>query len=45
VFTDRTGWDVDLLAVMLQAVWVVVMILVSRGIFSFAIRKLTVHGG
>jgi ABC-2 type transport system permease protein len=45
VFTDRTGWEVDLMAVGLQAIWVVVMIFVSRGIFAFAIRKLTVHGG
>jgi ABC-2 type transport system permease protein len=45
VFTDRTGWEVDLMAVGLQVIWVAVMIVVSRGIFAVAIRKLTVHGG
>lgn len=45
IFSPRTDWKMDALAVGIQAAWVFGLLFFSRAVFGLAVRKLTVHGG
>lgn len=45
IFIGRQSVETSLLAVTVQFVWVVVLWWLSRRLFNYSVRKITVHGG